>query len=192
MIEMPDPSDRELAFRTRQGEREAFGELVRRYQASVFNVCYRLMGERREAEDMAQEAFIRAYQRFEYYDEERPFGPWIRRVAANYCLNRLQVARRDNLPLDDERDEPAGHTGQAISPEAAHLQAERAEVVRQAIITLPQHYRAVIELRHFHHLRYAEIAEQLGMPLSDVKSHLFRARKQLEKKLRSYVRGTPS
>jgi len=84
---MPDPSDRDLALRARRGDAEAFGELVRRYQASVFNVCYRLLGERREAEDLAQEAFIRAYERLDTFDADLPFGPWMRRVAANLCLN---------------------------------------------------------------------------------------------------------
>jgi RNA polymerase sigma-70 factor (ECF subfamily) len=77
---MPDPSDRDLALRARRGDAEAFGELVRRYQTSVFNVCYRLLGERREAEDLAQEAFIRAYERLDAFDAALPFGPWMRRV----------------------------------------------------------------------------------------------------------------
>ena len=89
---MPDPSDRDLALRARRGDAEAFGELVRRYQTSVFNVCYRLLGERREAEDLAQEAFIRAYERLDTFDADLPFGPWMRRVAANLCLNWMERA----------------------------------------------------------------------------------------------------
>jgi RNA polymerase sigma-70 factor (ECF subfamily) len=181
---MVTPSDHDLAQRARQGEAEAFGELVRRYQASVFNVCYRLMGERREAEDMAQEAFIRAYQRLERYDPSRPFGPWMRRVAANVCLNRLQSSQPPGLSLDDERIEPGSE--QAPNPETARLRGERAEAVRQALASLPPHYRVVIELRHFQELSYEQISEELDIPLSDVKSHLFRARQSLAKKLRDY------
>ena len=70
-------TDRELALHTRKGDNEAFGELVRRYQVSVFNVCYRLMGEHREAEDLTQEAFVRGYQRIDRFDPGRPFGPWM-------------------------------------------------------------------------------------------------------------------
>ena len=88
---MNDPSDRDLILRARRGETEAFGELVRRTQTAVFNVCYRLTGERREAEDMAQETFIRAYERLGTFDLERPFLPWVRRVAANLCLNHLSA-----------------------------------------------------------------------------------------------------
>ena len=87
---MEGPSDRSLVLRTRQGDDEAYGDLVSRHQNPVFNVCYRLMGERREAEDMSQDAFIRAYARLDTFDVERPFGPWIRRVATNVCLNRIK------------------------------------------------------------------------------------------------------
>lgn len=178
---MEEPSDRALVLRVRRGEDEAYGELVRRYQRSVFNVCYRLLGERREAEDLTQEAFLRAYQRLDTYDETRPFGPWVRRVAANLCLNHLSRRRPPQMPLDDEFDLP--QEGGSVDPEASRVRAERAEAVRQAVLALPPHYRAVIELRHFQGLRYAEIAEALGLPLSDVKSHLYRARRELARRL---------
>lgn len=175
---MPDPTDRDLAMQARRGEAEAFGELVRRYQVSVFNVCYRLLGERREAEDLAQEAFLRAYQRLETFDADRAFGPWIRRVAANACLNRLEGPAPADLPLDEERDQAVDHR-----PEIAHEQAEQAGTIRAAIHSLPPHYRVVIELRHFQEMSYDEIAAALDIPLSDVKSRLFRARRILAEKL---------
>ena len=174
---MPDSSDRALVLRVRGGDPEAFGELVLRYQTSVYNVCYRLLGEAGAAEDLAQEGFIRAYQRLDRFDADRPFGPWIRRVAANLCLNRLASTRGPILSLDDERDEAGLEPGP--DPATAHEQAAAAEALRAAIATLPPQYRAVIELRHFHDLSYAEIAAALGLPVSDVKSHLFRARKML-------------
>src|SRR5258708_40217214 len=85
--------DRDLILRARRGDNEAYGELVMRHQTSVFNVCYRILHERSEAEDMAQETFIRAHSRLESFDLERAFGPWIRRVAANVCLNQLESYR---------------------------------------------------------------------------------------------------
>jgi RNA polymerase sigma-70 factor (ECF subfamily) len=175
---MADPTDRDLAIRARRGEAEAFGELVRRYQTAVFNVCYRLMGERREAEDAAQEGFIRAFERLDSFDAERPFGPWMKRVAANVCLNRLAQTKAVDVPLDEEREEQTDAT-----PELALAERERAEVVRAALLALPSHYRAVVELRHFEQLSYEEIAQALNLPVSDVKSHLFRARKLLAEKL---------
>src|SRR5262245_32026783 len=97
-----EPHDGDLVQRAREGDPEAYGELVRRYQSSVFNVCYRLTGERTAAEDLAQDAFIRAFERLHMYDPARSFGPWIRRVAANLCLNQLSAVPRAEAPLDDE------------------------------------------------------------------------------------------
>lgn len=173
--------DRDLILRARRGETDAFGELVTRYQTAVFNVCYRLVGERREAEDMAQEAFIRAYERLASYDHERPFGPWMRRVAANLCLNRLASLPAAAQPEVDEERDP---DDPAQRPEAVSEQRDDAQHLRTALASLPVHYRAVIELRHYQELSYEEIAESLQLPLSDVKSHLFRARKLLAEKLK--------
>ena len=177
---MNESPDRDLLLRARRGETEAFGEIVRRYQTAVFNVCYRLMGERREAEDMAQEAFIRAYGRLESYDPARPFGPWVRRVAANLCLNRLETLPPSQPELDEERD-PDDPSQQ---PEHITEQRDEAERLRLALVSLPAHYRVVLELRHYQELSYEEIAESMRLPLSDVKSHLFRARKLLAEKLK--------
>src|SRR5688572_15233980 len=174
---MDAPADRDLILRARRGEAEAYGELVTLYQTSVFNVCYRLLHERAEAEDMAQESFIRAHERLSIFDEERPFGPWIRRVAANVCLNHLSV-QKTATELDDERNAD-GNQG----PEVVREARERSEQSREALASLPPHYRIVIELRHYQEMSYAEIATELDIPLSDVKSHLFRARKLLAEKL---------
>jgi RNA polymerase sigma-70 factor (ECF subfamily) len=182
---MHDSTDHSLVLRVRGGERGAFSELVERYQASVFNVCLRMMGERKEAEDLTQDAFIRAHRRLGTFDEERPFGPWIRRVAANLCLNHLKRSRPVTIPLEDE-----DYRIQQVSspqPEEALIEHERQIRIRNAILELPPHYRAVIELRHFQALSYAEISTELSIPISDVKSHLFRARKLLAKRLESHV-----
>ena len=174
---MSAPSDRDLIQRARRGESEAFGELVLRYQTSVFNVCYRLLHERAEAEDLTQETFIRAGERLQTFDEERVFGPWIRRVAANVCLNHLE-SRKRMIELDEERD-----ADESQRPEAQVEVRERSQQVRRALASLPSRYRVVIELRHYQELSYEEIAAELNIPLSDVKSHLFRARKILAEKL---------
>jgi len=174
---MSVPSDRDLIQRARRGDTEAFGELVTRYQTSVFNVCYRILYERAEAEDMAQESFIRAHERLPTFDDQYPFGPWIRRVAANVCLNHL-ASRKITAELDEERDADAGPM-----PETVQETRERSQQVRNALASLPAHYRIVIELRHYQEMSYDEIAAELNIPLSDVKSHLFRARKLLAEKL---------
>jgi RNA polymerase sigma-70 factor (ECF subfamily) len=181
---MPEQTDRALVLHARDGDPEAYGELVRRYQSSVFNVCLRILGERREAEDLAQESLIRAYQKLRSYDEDREFGPWVRRLAANMCLNHLQSDRHPVQPLDEEREVPAsgGHSDAAAAVE----QRETSSAVRRAILSLPPHYRAVIELRHFQELTYEEMAEALSLPISDIKSHLFRSRKLLAQRMKAY------
>ena len=175
-----DRSDRELVLRVRRGEVNDYGELVQRYQVSVFNICYRLVGERREAEDMTQEAFIRGFERLGLFDAERPFGPWIRRVAANLCLNRLNVKATPQVELDEEFETLEEHLP---GPEWVLVTKERSTAIRAALLALPAHYRAVIELRHFQDMEYDEMAKMLQLPINTVKSHLFRARKILAERL---------
>ena len=100
---MDAPSDRDLVLRAVRGEVDAFGELVTRHQTGVFNACYRILHERGEAEDMTQETFIRAHGRLNTFDVDRSFGPWIRRVAANVCLNYLE-SQKVTTELDDEKE----------------------------------------------------------------------------------------
>jgi RNA polymerase sigma-70 factor (ECF subfamily) len=174
---MTAPTDRDLLVRVRRGDSDAFGELVTRYQTNVFNVCYRILHERGEAEDLAQETFMRTYDRLHTFDLEREFGPWVRRIAANLCLNFLE-SRKAAAPLDDDRD-----ADQSQRPERQVEVRERIELIRAALASLPAHYRLVVELRHYQEMSYDEIASELNIPLSDVKSHLFRARKLLAEKL---------
>jgi RNA polymerase sigma-70 factor, ECF subfamily len=175
---MDAPSDRDLILDTRRGNLAAFGELVTRHQTSVFNVCYRILHERADAEDMSQETFIRAHTRLHSFDIERPFGPWIRRVAANVCLNHLE-SQKVTVELDDEKD-----ADESQSPQGRLEVRERSEQIRAALASLPANYRAAIELRHYQEMSYDEIAAELKIPLSDVKSNLFRARKLLAEKLK--------
>jgi RNA polymerase sigma-70 factor (ECF subfamily) len=181
---MENPSDQSLVLRTKRGELEAYGDLVRRYQGLVFNVCYRMLGDPHDAEDLTQETFIRVHSHLDSYDCDRPFIPWARRIAVNLCLNYINRNRRYVLPLDDEFELVVSNEQ---SPERAQEDHERKTSLRQAIGMLPAHYRAVIELRHFQELSYLEISKALNIPLSDVKSHLFRARKSLAQRISTDV-----
>ncbi len=165
--------ERDLAQRAAQGDREAFGRLVSSHQAGVYNVAYRMIGECREAEDATQETFLRAYHAIRTLDPQRPPGPWLKKIAVNVCLNRLE--RRDTLTLEDETAIPGLDPG----PESQTIEREQNRQIRAALLSLLPRYRAAIELRHFQELSYAEMAETLNRPLSDIKSDLFRARKML-------------
>lgn len=177
---MDAPDDRDLVRRVRRGEVDAFGDLVRRYQQSVFNVALRVLRNREDAEDLAQDAFIRAYERLDRYDIDRPFGPWVHRLTANLAINSLK-RRRTLFELDEERDRtsPAGHS----APEQALVRKERDRDLHAALTSLPAHYRAAIELRHFQEMSYQQIAAALGVPLNTARSHLYRGRRLLAERM---------
>jgi RNA polymerase sigma-70 factor (ECF subfamily) len=182
-------ADRQLVALALRGRPDAYGELVRRHQSAVYNAIYRLVGDRQEALDLAQDAFVRAYGALESFDTARPFGPWIGRIAVNTALNWLQRRRVPTVPLargvarETGEDHELPLADDTSEPERAYLAGERQALLRSAILALPPHYRAVVELRHFQDLSYDQIAAALGVPLSDVKSHLFRARRLLRERL---------
>ena len=176
---MPD-TDRDLATRIQRGDQDAFAELIRLHQSAVFNVAYRFLGNARDAEDAAQETFLRAWRFFDRFDADRPLGPWLKRIAANVCLNRLE-STRPLLSLDDER---AAVSDPSPGPEPLAVKRGVESRIRSELTSLPPRYRAAIELRHFQDLSYEEIAAALNRPLSDIKSDLFRARKMLAERLK--------
>ena len=166
-----------LVNRVLKGDLEAYGALIQETQSSVFNVCYRVLGNRQEAEDLTQEAFIRAYQQFSLFDPNRPFGPWIRTLAANLCYNYLRRAQISQVPLEDERDNR--HDQGQPGPEKSLEITQENQVLYQALWQLPYNQRITLELRHFQDLSYQEMAEALNLPLNTVRSHLYRGRQKL-------------
>jgi RNA polymerase sigma-70 factor (ECF subfamily) len=174
-----EADERNLVPRAARGGQETFDEIVHAHQTGVFNVALRMLGNRQDAEDAAQDTFVRAFRSFHLYDPAYPPGPWLKKIAVNVCLNRLE--RKRDLYLDEEGG--AFENDPAPGP-AAHLEtSELSARIRRELIRLPPRFRAAIELRHFQGLNYAEMAQALGQPLSNVKSDLFRARKLLAKLL---------
>ncbi len=166
-----------LIQQVRKGDLDAYGEIVREYQNSVFNVCLRILGNTQEAEDLTQEAFLRAYRNIGHYDPSRPFGPWMRVLAANLCYNHLNKARLEQTPLEDERERLQGNHHQ--SPENLLELSQEHQDLYQKIWQLPENQRITLELRHFQGLTYQEMADALQLPLNTVRSHLYRARQKL-------------
>lgn len=139
-----------------------------------------MLGNKLSAEDAAQDAFIRAHKFFDRFDVERPLAPWLKRIAVNVCLNRIN-ADNPASSLDDNLPPPKDpHPG----PEPQTVARLRQERIRGEIVRLPPRYRSVIELRHFQDLSYEEIARTLKRPCSAVKSDLFCARKLLAEGLK--------
>lgn len=185
---MPQYSDEQLVTLAVNGRAEAFQILVERYQKQVFSLAYRLCGDYDEAQDMAQEAFIRIYQELPRFDVTRRFFPWMYRVAHNVCVNQLARRPREGTPLDETFDLSDERSPQA-RPEQAFAQAEQARAVREAIASLPEGYRLPLVLKYLEGLSYQQISQQLALPVSTIETRLFRGRNMLKKLLAAYIKN---
>ena len=170
--------DRAVALRAQQGDTDAFEELVRRYEEVAFRVAYLIVREEADAQDVAQEAFLRAYRSLDRYDAGQPFRPWLLRIVTNLALNnRRSARRRDALSERAGRDETQRRT--ATSAEATVIRSEEAEQVWEAIGTLRAEEQTVLYLRYFLEASEQETAEAIGRPAGTVKSRLHRALRRL-------------
>ena len=172
-----NPDEQTWITRAQHGDRQAFGELVRWHREGVVNVVYRMSGDANLAEDAAQEAFLRAWQNLGRYNPRFAFRSWVYRIALNAAIDALRRER----PAADLAAEPraSGDPG----PEAWLEHKQQAEQVRQAVLGLSPASRAVLVLREYEGLSYAEIADALEIPLGTVMSRLNYARGQLRRAL---------
>ncbi len=160
-----------LIGRCLDGDRAAFEPLVERYHGPLFRVAARLLGDREEARDATQTAFLKAYQALASCDRQRKFFSWIYRILVNECLNTLR-ARRPMQALDQDLAAPAEKADAVAS-------AETRKRVRRALLELSTEQRDVIVLRHFAEMSYEQVAAALKIPEKTVKSRLFSARQRL-------------
>lgn len=186
---MPE-SDRLWVEEALTGDQQAFGELVRLHQHAVYNLAYRMLGERGEAEDAAQETFLRAYANLKRYDMDRPFRTWLLSIASNHCIDRLRKRRLTWFSLDEPLPAHPALNSHEIEPEDAVITSERGAVIQTMLAELPPDYRAAVVLRYWYDLSYTEIADMLQTTESAVKSRLFRARQALAEKMNSAPGGT--
>ena len=168
----------ELVERARRGDHQAYGELVRAYQAIAFRTAFLIAGGATEAEDAAQEGFVKAWRALGRFRAGAPFKPWLLRIVANEAHNRRRSAgRRAHLAVRAAAAEPSG--GAAPSPEASVVDAERRDELLAAVNDLPDDQRVVVALRYFAGLSEDEIAETLGIAQGTVKSRTSRALERL-------------
>jgi RNA polymerase sigma factor (sigma-70 family) len=166
--------DVDLIERARDGDVRAYGDLVERYRDIAFRTAYLITRSAADAEDAAQEAFVKAYYALGRFRTQSPFRPWILRIVANEARNRVRSARRrEGLMLRVAEDRPSG--GAAPSPEAAALDRERDEALLAAMATLSEPDRQIITCRYLLDLSEAETADTLGLRRGTVKSRLSRA-----------------
>lgn len=178
-------TDHELVARVINGEQEAFAELVEAYQTAVFNLTYRMLGNRGEAEDATQEAFLRAYQHIKRYDPSRPFKTWVMSIASNYCIDRLRKRRLTWLSIDEPLPPHPALSSDTPDPEAATVSSEREAAMQELLADLAPDYRAAVVLKYWYDMSYTEIAEALDTTESAIKSRLFRARQMLADQMRA-------
>ena len=175
---MSDGADDEadLLVRAREGDRRAFGEVVRRYQRRVYGVARRIVRQHDMADDVVQDTFLRAFERLASFDPSRPFGPWICRIASNLAINVVRSPKFREEELPDGHEEARGPR---LDPLDLVLEDEARRSVAKALQALPVEQRAVVVLRAVEELSYGEIAGALGISEGTVMSRLFRARNRL-------------
>jgi RNA polymerase sigma-70 factor (ECF subfamily) len=161
-----------------QGDEQAFARLVEVFQVPVYNLCYRMLGEPAEAEDAAQESFLKAFRGVRRYDPERRFGSWILSVAAHESIDRLRRRRHPSLDLEVvEGESPLPDS--APGPEAMAMLREQEDRVALLLDRLSPLDRAIISLKYWYDMPLEEIAQDLGLSTSAVKSRLHRSRREL-------------
>jgi len=176
---MSFPDDIDLITRCKSGDRNAFGELVRRYQDRVYNLCRYMTEDADDARDVAQDVFIKAYGALKNYRPDAGFYTWLYRIAVNTCLDFKKKSRTSQL--DDEHAESLS-SGEP-SPEELYESKEVGRIINAALQSLPGKLRAVIVLREMDGLSYEETAAVLGVSTGTVKSRLARAREKLRNRL---------
>ena len=176
---MTDFDERALLERCREGDDEAFADLVARYKDLVYSLVFRLTHDRSQADDLAQEVFLKVHRGLPYFRGEARLSTWIYRIVANVCFQaRARPARE--VSLEREAGQPRLDPG---APDAAFGQLELSDRLAKAIARLPEQERFLIAAHHLQGIQYEALAEALGLPLGTVKTHLHRAKRRLRELL---------
>jgi RNA polymerase sigma-70 factor, ECF subfamily len=164
----------EVLNQAQKGSSQAFTQVVEAYQRPVYNLCYRMLGDPDEAEDAAQETFLRAYDSIRRYDRQRPFSTWLLSIAAHYSIDQLRKRRLNFFSMDayPELDLPDLSPG----PEAAFKMNEDQQRVKALLASLNPQDRAAVVMYYWYDFSYEEIAQSLNLTVSAVKSRLHRSR----------------
>ncbi|MBD7983745.1 RNA polymerase sigma factor SigW [Sporosarcina sp. Sa2YVA2] len=171
-----------------KGNQEAFEEIVTLFQQRLYQVCYRMLGNAQEAEDIAQEAFVRAYVNIHTYDQKRKFSTWLYRIATNLCIDRIRKKKPDyyldaTVPGTDGLNMYSQIAATGDLPEEEIERMETQDRVQYEISRLPDKYRTVIILRYMEELPLQEISDILELPLGTVKTRVHRGREALRKQM---------
>jgi RNA polymerase sigma-70 factor (ECF subfamily) len=188
------PSDEELVERFQSGDLSAFDVLVRRWERKVQGAIYRLVGPGEDVRDLSQETLLKAYRGLGTFKKEARFSSWLYQIALNTCRDRMRRGRGKSYVSFDELSE-TGEAGSERGPSALDLIEARdlSRRVAAAVATLPEEQREVVVLKEYQGLTFLEIADALDVPLSTVKTRLYRGLGQLRQQLvRQGIRGGAS
>ncbi|MGH8187176.1 MAG: RNA polymerase sigma factor RpoE [Steroidobacteraceae bacterium] len=185
----PEDTDQQLVERVQAGDKAAFNLLVLKYQHRVLKLVSRFVNDAAEAEDVAQEAFLKAYRALGSFRGDSAFYTWLYRIAINTAKNALVSSRRRPVDFDLDLQDPEQYDRHAKlkdadTPEGVLLTEEIRSVVERAMEQLPDDLRTAIVLRELEGLSYEEIAEAMDCPVGTVRSRIFRAREAIDKKLK--------
>jgi len=187
-------ADRTLIHRALANDQRAYEELTKKYEGSVYNLVYRMIENRQEAEDIVQETFIKAFNALATFNEEFAFSTWLFKIATNNCIDTLRKRKLQTYSLDSPVQTKDGEVtrdfaDEHYSPEQFAISSESTAIIFETIEALPDKYRTVINMRHKEERSYEEISAFLKIPIGTVKARIFRARELLKKKLkaRGYV-----
>ncbi|MBI9050176.1 MAG: sigma-70 family RNA polymerase sigma factor [Anaerolineaceae bacterium] len=184
MIDALRENESALIDSAKNGDRNAFSELVCLHVNPIMQILYRMYGDQHLAEDATQKAFIQAWLKLPNYQPKTAFRNWLIRIAINTAIDMLRKEKR----ILAQSTETMNLVDHAVGPETTVINNERAESIRQAILSLPEASRTVLILREYEELSYQEIADMLDIPLGTVMSRLNYARKILRKKLEDQLR----
>ena len=189
-----DSENAQLIREAIEGDQKAYAEIVSRYRAQIFNLIYRMVRQRDEAEDLTQETFIKAFNALPSFNAEYAFSTWLYKIAVNNCIDHFRKKRLKTYPIDNpipvkDGDLQREFPDQSDTPDSGLMEKERRMQIQDAIDELPEKYREAILLRHGHDKSYEEIADELDIPIGTVKVRIFRAREMLKKKLREQRRS---
>ncbi len=177
---MTEMLDKDIIDRVNGGDTEAFAELVRRYEKTVFNIALRMVGDRDDAADMTQEAFIKAYGSLGSFRGDSRFSAWLYRITTNVCLDHLRArARKKQVSLDDDDGQEFELPDMRAMPEEQLMRKLSMQAVRRGLERLAPEHRQILIMRELGGMSYAEISSTLSLEEGTVKSRIFRARKNL-------------
>jgi len=184
-------ADEILVSKTLQGDKNAFCELIKRYEKQIYSLAYRLTNNLEDAQDLAQEAFSRIYLVLEKYDPGRPFFPWMYKVANNVIYSHLrnQKNKSQEISLDKVIDFSPLIPDRDTHPEEYSTSRETQRLVQQAVAELPEKYRVPLVLKYLEDLSYKSIGEILNLPVTTIETRLYRGKILLQKRLNKVMEG---